>query len=214
MSKTVTKLKEQGSDKRVDAMLDDQLRLDDLFDAEAQWCLERVNVLRSLANAGVHNPDDWPESVHWSWAYKASKCHPARLDDLGDARLFGIEVKGQWQSLLFGLCEGHTTKLGKKNRPLVYVDFIEVAPWNWDIALLGRTGKYRGAGVQLMEFAVRWSLSLGYDGRVGLHALKRAESFYEGRCQMQRLGADAGYHNLCYFELTEANAKTFLRSKR
>ena len=64
-----------------------------------------------------------------------------------------------------------------------------------------------------MTLAVRWSLSLGYGGRVGLHALDQATTFYEDRCGMQNLGPDATYHDLSYFELTEANAKIFLRSK-
>ncbi len=130
-----------------------------------------------------------------------------------NVRLFGIEANGQWQALLFGLCEGHGIRLGTRNRPLVYVDFIETAPWNWDVAPLGRVGRYRGAGVQLMGLAVRWSLSLGYDGRIGLHALPQAKVFYEQKCGMQDLGPDAAYHHLRYFEMTETAARTFLRRR-
>ena len=175
----------------VAAVLHDLLALDVLFDAEEQWCVHRVRVLRELAAAGVYDPGrGWPESVHWNWAMKAATCQPARLESAGDVRLFGVETAGQWQALLFGLSEGHGTRLGTVGRPLVYVDFVEVTPWNWDVPLLGRVGRFRGAGVQLIELAVRWSLGLGFGGRVGLHALQQAETFYDDRCRMQNLGAD------------------------
>ena len=114
---------------------------------------------------------------------------------------------------MYGVSEGYYSRLGTNNVPIVYVDFIETAPWNWDIAPLNKVGKYRGAGVQLMGLAVRWSLALGYGGRIGLHALTQAKTFYEKRCGMDHFGPDATYHHLSYFELTEANAKLFLRSK-
>lgn len=214
MSQQATKLKEQPGGVEVAAVIHDLLTLDALFSAEEQWCLERIRVLRALADAGLHDSKaGWPQSVHWSWARKAASCVPSRLDAFGDVRLFGVEAIGQWQALLYAISEGYGTRLGIKNRPLVYVDFIEAAPWNWDIDALGKVGRFRGAGLQLMELAVRWSVSLGYEGRVGLHALAQAETFYRDRCRMQNLGPDARYYDLCYFELTEANAKLFLRKK-
>jgi hypothetical protein len=214
MSERVTKLKEQPGGGEVPAVIHAMLSLESLFSAEEQWCMERIRVLRELARAGLHDPKaGWPQSVHWSWAHKAASCEPSRLEALGDTRLFGVEVKGTWQALLFGLCEGHGTRLGARNRPLVYVDFIETAPWNWDIIPLSKVGRYRGAGTQLMGLAVRWSIALGYDGRVGLHALPQARVFYEQRCRMQSLGPDVAYHNLCYFELKASAARAFLRSK-
>jgi len=214
MSEQATKLREQQGGVEVAAVIHDLLTLEALFAAEEQWCLQRIAVLRELSAAGIHDARaGWPQSVHWSWARKAASCSPSRLEALGDIRLFGIEGAGQWQALLFGVSEGHYTHLGAANRLLVYVDFIETAPWNWDITPLNKVGRYRGAGVQLMGLAVRWSLSLGYGGRTGLHALDQAKTFYESRCGLQNLGPDATYHDLSYFELTEANAKVFLRSK-
>jgi hypothetical protein len=190
MSGHAAKLREQPDGTEVAAVLHDMLTLDALFLAEEQWCLERIGVLRQLASAGIHDAKaGWPESVHWSWAQKAASCKPSRLEALGDVRLFGIDADGKWQALLFGLWEGHGTRLGTRNRPLVYVDFIETAPWNWDIAALRKVGRYRGAGPQLLALAVRWSLSLGYEGRVALHALPQAKDFYERVCRMRDLGA-------------------------
>jgi hypothetical protein len=214
MSQRATKLKEQSGGVDVAALMHDLLALDALFTAEEQWCLQRIAVLRELSGAGIHDARaGWPQSIHWSWARKAATVAPTRLEAFGDVRLFGIEAAGEWQALLYGLSEGYETRLGTMNRPLVYIDFIEVAPWNWDIVPLQKIGRYRGAGVQLMELAIRWSQGLGYGGRVGLYALDQAKPFYEHRCGMENLGPDAGYHNLSYFELTEAKAKTFLRSR-
>jgi hypothetical protein len=120
MSEQATTLREQPGGGQITATLHDLLPLDALFTAEEQWCVERVRVLRELASAGIHDSrSGWPESIHWSWARKAASCLPSRLGDLGDVRLFGIEVAGQWQALLFALSEGHGTRLGELDRPLV-----------------------------------------------------------------------------------------------
>ena len=210
MSQHLTKIREQSGGAEVAAIIDDLLPLDALFTAEEQWCLSRIKVLRELSLALVKR-GEWPESVHWNWAYKAAILEPSRLEAFGDIRLFGLQAVGQWQGLLFGLSEGHFTRQGVLGRPLVYVDFLESAPWNWTIEAIKQVGRYRGIGGQLMELAVRWSLSLGYAGRVGLHSLAQASGFYSGRCRMKDLGLDANYDGLCYFELTELDADAFLR---
>ena len=214
MSKQPTKLKEKSGDIDVEAEVYDLLPLESLFDAEEQWCTARVGVLRKLAAAGIHDRNQGrPESIHWSWADKAASCASRRLGT-GEVRLFGIEAVGTWQCLSFCEATGHVTQLGVQARPLVYVEYIETAPWNWDIGPLNQVGRYRGCGVQLMELAVRWSLSIGCEGRVGLHALDQAESFYRDRCCMTNLGADATYADLLYFELSEDSALRFLRTRQ
>ncbi len=214
MGERVTKLREHASGLDVPAVLHDLLTLDDLFTAEEQWCTHRIAVLRELASAGRHDASEgWPGSIHWSWATKAALCLPSRLNEFGDVRLFGIDVAGQWQALLFGLNDDHVTRLGTVGRPLVYVEFVEVAPWNWDIALLEKVGRYRSAGTQLMKLAVRWSYALGYKGRLGLHALPQAKAFYRARCRMRSFGPDANYDDMTYFELSEANAHVLVSEK-
>ncbi len=210
MSRHATTLREQSGGAMVPAVIDDRLPLDRLFEVETQWCVKRIQVLRELWSAGVSEAD-WPQSVHWNWAFKASALTASRFKASGDARLFGIEAQGQWQGILLGLSEDHFTRLDKKGRPLVYVDFIESAPWNWDAPASNRIGKYRGVGIQLMKLAVQWSLSLKYGGRVGLHSLPQSESFYSGRCRMKNFGPDAQYDGLCYFELSERDSHSFPR---
>ncbi len=60
----------------------------------------------------------------------------------------------------------------------------------------------------MMMAAVQLSIDLKYKGRVGLHGLPGAESFYED-CEMTALGHDAAYGNWMYFEMTEDQAEAF-----
>src|SRR5687767_6756377 len=101
MAAHATKLKVRAGGSEVVAALHDRLSLDDLFDAEAAWCADRVRVLRALSCAGVDaGSEGWPESVHWSWAWKGANCSTDRLEAVGDARVFGVEVAGEWQALM------------------------------------------------------------------------------------------------------------------
>jgi hypothetical protein len=93
-------------------------------------------------------------------------------------------------------------------QPLVYVDYLEVAPWN--LRALTNTPRFGGIGVRLIEAAVRLSRDEGFHGRVGLHSLPQAEAFYRDTCRMVCLGADASYENLPYYELTREKAAAFL----
>jgi hypothetical protein len=94
--------------------------------------------------------------------------------------------------------------LGQR-RPLVYVSFLEVAPWN-QLRVKGR--RYRGLGQLLLRLACQRSQQLGHSGRIGLHALASAEPFY------RKLGFDVpicpNEYNELYFELSEAKAQLLL----
>ncbi len=47
-------------------------------------------------------------------------------------------------------------------------------------------------------------------GRIGLHSLPQANSFYAYVCGMTDLGQDATYENLRYFELEPERARNFI----
>jgi hypothetical protein len=216
-------LKEAVGGQIVPAVLDDDLTVDELFDAEAVWAPARVRLLQRLKRENVPS-QSWPQSLHWNWAKKAATLKPERLAALGDARLFGLSQSGEWQGVLWGeTCElsgvEHTTKVGVPGRNLVYVSFVETAPWNWDVPPHPpdqggvQRRRFKGLGGQLMECAVRWSEQQEFRGRVGLHALPQAEAFYRKDCGMTDLGPDAGYGGLRYFEMTEEQARQFLEGK-
>ena len=85
---------------------------------------------------------------------------------------------------------------------------MESAPWN----LKGASAppRFMGIGTVLIAEAVRLSLEMGLEGRVGLHSLPQAESFYKNRCRMTEFGADPGYYDLTYFEYTGQQATDWL----
>ena len=85
--------------------------------------------------------------------------------------------------------------------PLLYVDYLSAAPWN--LPGLTVTPRYRSYGRKIVQAAIRYSQSLGRGGRIGLHSLQGAETFYRDRLQMYDSGIDRSYESLRYFEMTE-----------
>jgi hypothetical protein len=204
-----TELKVRATGEVVGAYLHDELGLESLFDAEAHWAPARVRLVQKYLERGIRR-QDWPQSLHWNWASKAIGLHGILGSVLSAERLMGIECDGKWQGLLLGECTRHRSRISSPPKELVYVDFVESAPWNWKLEPVGQEPLYRGVGPQLLEMATRWSAQLGFKGRLGLHALPQAEGFYRDRCQMTELGPDATYQNLCYFEMAETQAESFL----
>lgn len=94
-----------------------------------------------------------------------------------------------------------------KGESIVYVDYIESAPWNrryWR-----PTRRFRGFGSVLLQAAVQQSIELGFDGRVGLHSLPDSEAFYR-RLDITEFWRDPDYQCLTYFEMTSTQAATLL----
>jgi hypothetical protein len=91
---------------------------------------------------------------------------------------------------------------GPRRGPLVYVSFLEVAPWNKEAS---RPRLYRGLGQLLLRFAHQRSQALGHGGVIGLHSLPTVEMFYL-RLGFQRFDCPNEYHEL-YYELTEEAAR-------
>lgn len=93
---------------------------------------------------------------------------------------------------------------------LVYIDYIEIAPWN--LAYLSEIPQYRGIGSFFIEAAISLSQDVGLDGRIGLHSLDQAEQFYRRcgmtDCGLQQIGYDLSKYR--YFEMTPTQAKIFV----
>lgn len=94
---------------------------------------------------------------------------------------------------------------------VLYVDFIEVAPWN--VPVQGRPPQFAGVGTLLIGEAVRMSMGQTANGRVGLHSLPQAEAFYATTCGMARIGPDAGYNDLVYFEYPDDAGAQWLTNR-
>lgn len=90
------------------------------------------------------------------------------------------------------------------SKGLVYIDYVEVAPWNrpgWQPHRV-----FTSIGTTFLRTAIQASLLLGFDGRIGLHSLPQANSFYT-RMGMMNLGADSEYQHLWYFEMSPKQAE-------
>lgn len=137
---------------------------------------------------------------HWDWDYKSGLlAEPGVL-------CMGVECAGQMQGLMLTRESGYVARLDPDGgQPLVYVDYVEAAPWNIPTA----TRRYAGVGQVLLQEAIRRSVQLGYGGRLGLHSLPQVESFYTQKCGMVCCGKDPGYHGLMYFEFTAARGTAF-----
>lgn len=168
---------------------------------------ERVSATEAVWKPHREALGDEIEHGHWDWHLKAELLvNPT-------TRCFAVECGEAIQGMLMleevGKVARHPAERGL---PLVFVDYLEAAPWNVRAAV--QTPIYRNAGIHLLRAAVLLSRELGYRGRVGLHSLPRAEGFYERGCGMFAIGQDPRYNGLMYYELTPELADRLVEGGR
>lgn len=169
---------------------------------EAVWGPVRRAAVQRLVQGG-YPLHQMPQHWHWDWGRKVPKL--ALLAYTG----VGVEVGGDCQGLMLLALVGHDARLpADLGRPLVYVDYVETAPWNLDP--LDPNPRYSGVGKRLLTAAVQVSADEGFGGLIGLHSLPQAEGFYEQRCRLVRVGPDPHYAGLEYFESTRQRAQEIL----
>ncbi len=184
----------------VDAVLHTQLLPTVLVEAEKEWGPIRLEAFKKLYRAGKDR--EIPQHFHWNWGAKSRNLQFLAY------RCLGIECTGKWQGLLMVKLSGQVARLDPdKGKDLVYIDYLESAPWN--LHEMVDTPLYSGLGSLLMRTAVQISYDEGFHGRIGLHALHQAEDFYRDVCGMQGCGADASYQDLPYYEMTRDLAASF-----
>lgn len=190
----------------VDASMLDGMSPSDLLVVEAEWLAERSLIMQELLSSAVPRPA-WPQSIHWDWRRKAPQL---KLLESGG---FGIVCQNRWQGVMMTKSASHFAQLSAdKGKPLIYIDYLELAPWNWRIPELRRDGRFRGIGSILFWRAVRQSAEDGFHGRVGLHSLPQAEPFY-ARLGMTRIGPDPHKQNLTYYELSSQQGMSLLKGE-
>ncbi len=178
----------------VNVVLHTDLSREQVLRVEQVWGPARVAAALRLLSEGARW-EDLPDHAHWNWMNKLSEFDPTIH------RLIGIECAGEMQGLMRVTKSGHDARLDPDaGKSLVYVEFLESAPWN--TRSFTASPRYKGAGSRLIEAAVRWSIEVGFDGRIGLHALPQAEGFYIRACGMTSLGPDPTWANLAYLEMT------------
>lgn len=160
---------------------------------ERSWAPARDRLAREMARAGVPL-----ESRHWRWTRKDASAQA------GDLLLVAVECRGRIQGLM-----ALQTELRPAARTpgqwVMYVDYIESAPWNLSVAGL-QTPRYGGVGKLLIAEAIRVAAGRTVGGRIGLHSLPQTEGFYANQCRMTRVGPDPAYQNLVYFEYPDGDA--------
>lgn len=188
----------------VDAELYDEIHDSNIQDWQIHWVSHSQALLTQLFDAGVPR-HQWPQSHHWSWSGKIAKCQ----NDAG-VRTFSLECAGMTQGLMIvDLATKRCRLPSQHGQFLTYIDYIETAPWN-QANLLSNEIAYSGVGTVLFAAAIELSIEEEFKGRIGLHSLPQAKSFYEKKCGMTDLGPDPQYQNLHYFEMTPDVARLFL----
>ena len=195
-------LREVSSGNAVQAELWDTIQPQHLADWTQQWQPALSAALGKLVTRGVPMTQ-WPQNWHWNWDRKVRY-----VSGLLGARTFCVVAQGVTQGLMSVDLTKSARLESQRGKPLVYIDYLEAAPWNRP-DLFG-TARFRGVGSVLTTAAVNLSREEGFKGRVGLHSLPQADEFYRRVCGMSDLNEDSGYQNLRYFEMTPEQARVFL----
>ncbi|AYF88161.1 GNAT family N-acetyltransferase [Pseudomonas sp. DY-1] len=141
----------------------------------------------------------------WNWKDKIEAIH-GLLSKNG----FSITYEGVTQGLMIYDLSVHRCRLEEqKGKDLVYVEYLEVAPWNRNDLMQGQA-RFGGIGSTLLAAAIELSRQEDFKGRIGLHSLPGSESFY-AYGGMSDLGVDESSEGLRYFEMTAEQATAFFR---
>jgi hypothetical protein len=186
----------------VDAELVEGISESDLQSVEADWRPVVEARLRELMAQGADR-SAWPESSHWDWRRKVD-----RVRGYIAFRTMALLCEDQLQGLMMLAMAGHTCRIAEQARKdLVYVDYLESAPWN--LKSIVAQPRFGGVGTMMIRAAIQVSREQDLQGRIGLHSLPAAERFYSEACVMTDLGHDGTYQGLKYFEMTAAQADAF-----
>lgn len=196
-------LLETVSGQPVEAELRDAIGEQQLVDWEDQWKAALDAVVQRLRDAGVDRTC-WPQSRHWDWRRKATNYSGSLANPC-----FCIVCDGVTQGMMILDTLSSARLDSQAGKSMIYIEYLEVAPWNRR-HLEDDVPRYRSVGSILLRAAIEVSLQEGFKGRVGLHSLPQSNDWYANKCGMADLGADAGYQNLRYFEMTPEMAAAFI----
>lgn len=175
---------------------------DNFVDFERNWqpMLERRRAeFKNHQNAAGGNVQD----SHWDWVGKAKDARRAMGQET-----FAVECNGHTQGLMLVDLTRFARLDPHRGRELVYIELLATAPWN-------RYGtvadpKYKGVGRILIASAISLSIHEGFEGRIGLHSLYQAESWYREEAGF----TDVEFEHLKkmrYFEMTAVQAAAFVK---
>lgn len=174
-----------------------------LADWEAEWIPDLQRRLKLLNQQKVERRF-WPQSRHWDWRDKLREIE-LRLANLS----FALVADNMTQAMMIIDLTKRARMSGHEGQHLVYIDFLEAAPWNRN-DLAAEPAKLGGCGSILINAAIQQSILEGFKGRIGLHSLPQSNGFYTNACGMADLGQDSNNNTLRYFELDPDSARTFI----
>jgi hypothetical protein len=190
----------------VDAEIFDEIALAHFIETQAEWRPVVLEAVRALSK----NPNQStliPRHYHWDWTRKETELKMLAV------KFYGISCQGHLQGIMKVETVARSCRLPEQQgKPLVYIDYIEAAPWNIKQLMepLGRPQQYRGVGSRLFEAAVLQSVEEDFKGRLGLHSLPGSEGFYIKECGMTPVGRDPHKQNLLWCEFTPEQARRYL----
>lgn len=191
----------------VEAELFDEVTVEHFIETQQEWRPIVLKAARELAARG--HRELIPQHFHWDWTTKAPE-----LGVLANT-FYGLRYENKLQGLMKVEIVGEfcRCRLPEQNgKALVYVDYVEVAPWNLKVlaAALGDKPRFNAVGTRMVEAAVRKSMEEDCKGRIGLHSLPVTEGFYNRACGMTAVGRDPAKQNLLWLEYTPEQAMKFI----
>lgn len=200
MNESIVWLREGATGNPIQASLFDEIADEHLVLWSRTWSPEMKRYV------AVNPPSGCPEDAHWNWRLKS-----IGLGTLLSSHSFALVCNGELQALMIVRDLASAKLPGQFGLPLVHIEFVATAPWNRPE--FQQPVRYKGCGRIMILASIEVSRICGGKGRIGLHSLPAAEEFYERKCGMTRLGADAAHQNLLYFEMTETQADRFRRNQ-
>jgi hypothetical protein len=113
-----------------------------------------------------------------------------------------MENKPQAACLIY-----HPKKSAIDSGDIFYIEYVAVAPWNRNNPM--EIKHFKGAGTEIIKCAIQYATkSLGLRYGFSLHALARAEGFYEkiGMTNYQALTKDT----MKYYEMSDENSQKYM----
>jgi len=135
---------------------------------------------------------------HWDWL---SKVCLHKSDEYGWFFL-DINEKPQAACLIY-----HPKKSAIDAGDIFYIEYVAVAPWNRNNPMEEK--QFKGAGSEIIKCAIQYATeSLGLRHGFSLHALPRAEGYYEkiGMTIFDALSKDT----MKYYEMSEENTQKYI----
>ena len=142
-----------------------------LADWEDEWVPELSKVLQRLQAYGVER-HLWPQDLDWDWRKKTRL-----LRGMLARPAFSVVCNGMTQGMMIVDTAMRRCRINsQKGKYLVYVEYVESAPWNRKY--LFDPPRYHGVGTILIRTVIELSKDLEFHGRIGLHSLPQASEFY------------------------------------